>query len=182
MKALSIRQPWLWAILHAGKRVENRSRKDGAMPQCCSHRGKLLLHASGSMTRKEHREAASVMHARGLVQFDEQDRRGLPVIPFPAQIPGMPGQLHLGGIIGICDIIGHLTPSGWLIVRHGVRHRVEDVDVAGDARLDIVLDLRWWGGGYALVLDNARPLPPVPCKGSRGLWDVPRDVLEKCCG
>ena len=24
MKAISIRQPWAWAILHAGKRVENR--------------------------------------------------------------------------------------------------------------------------------------------------------------
>lgn len=25
MRALSIRQPWTWAILHAGKRVENRT-------------------------------------------------------------------------------------------------------------------------------------------------------------
>ena len=40
MKALSIRQPWAWAILHAGKRVENRTWR-------CGHRGWLLIHASG---------------------------------------------------------------------------------------------------------------------------------------
>ena len=39
MKALSIRQPWAWAILHAGKDVENRT-----WGTC--YRGLLLLHAS----------------------------------------------------------------------------------------------------------------------------------------
>ena len=42
MKALTIRQPWLWAILHAGKRIENRGRaerfcrmaaRQGSMPR-----------------------------------------------------------------------------------------------------------------------------------------------------
>ncbi|HUX08330.1 MAG TPA: hypothetical protein VMX35_13575 [Acidobacteriota bacterium] len=27
MRALTVKQPWAWAILHAGKRIENRSRK-----------------------------------------------------------------------------------------------------------------------------------------------------------
>jgi hypothetical protein len=31
MMALSVRQPWAWAILNAGKRVWNRARKDGRM-------------------------------------------------------------------------------------------------------------------------------------------------------
>jgi hypothetical protein len=39
MKTLSIRQPWAWAILHAGKCLENRSRT-------ASYRGPLLLHAA----------------------------------------------------------------------------------------------------------------------------------------
>jgi hypothetical protein len=39
MKALSIRQPWAWAILYAGKTVENRSRS-------ISYRGQLAIHAS----------------------------------------------------------------------------------------------------------------------------------------
>ena len=45
MKALTIKQPWIWAILHAGKDIENRSWKT-------SHRGWLVLHASGQPNRE----------------------------------------------------------------------------------------------------------------------------------
>lgn len=41
MKALSIHQPWAWAIMHAGKTIENRTWRT-------SHRGPLLIHASKS--------------------------------------------------------------------------------------------------------------------------------------
>ena len=39
MKALSIKQPWAWAIIHAGKDVENRT-------WTTNYRGPLLIHAS----------------------------------------------------------------------------------------------------------------------------------------
>ena len=39
MKALSVRQPWAWAIARGHKRVENRS-------WTTAHRGHLLIHAS----------------------------------------------------------------------------------------------------------------------------------------
>lgn len=38
MMALSVRQPWAWAILHGGKDVENRSWRT-------AYRGPLLIHA-----------------------------------------------------------------------------------------------------------------------------------------
>src|ERR1700744_4887740 len=38
MKALTVRQPWAWAILHAGKRIENRTRRT-------NFRGKFYIHA-----------------------------------------------------------------------------------------------------------------------------------------
>lgn len=38
MKALTVRQPWAWAIIHGGKDVENRSRST-------KHRGQLYIHA-----------------------------------------------------------------------------------------------------------------------------------------
>lgn len=41
MKALSIHQPWSWAILHAGKIIENRTWHT-------THRGPILIHASKS--------------------------------------------------------------------------------------------------------------------------------------
>jgi hypothetical protein len=41
MKALSVCQPWAWAIIHGPKRIENRTRPT-------RHRGPLLIHASKS--------------------------------------------------------------------------------------------------------------------------------------
>ena len=45
-RALSIRQPWVWAILNAGKRVENRPRR-------INYRGPICLHASSHNTQRE---------------------------------------------------------------------------------------------------------------------------------
>lgn len=39
MKAISVRAPWWWAILHAGKDIENRDWST-------KYRGRVLLHAS----------------------------------------------------------------------------------------------------------------------------------------
>jgi hypothetical protein len=39
MKALTIRQPWAWCIVHAGKDVENRSWST-------QHRGPIAIHAA----------------------------------------------------------------------------------------------------------------------------------------
>lgn len=44
--ALSIRQPWLWAIMHLGKNVENRTWPT-------RYRGRICLHAARGMTLKE---------------------------------------------------------------------------------------------------------------------------------
>src|SRR5580693_6930652 len=38
MKALTVRNPWAWAIVHAGKRIENRSRRT-------HFRGRFYIHA-----------------------------------------------------------------------------------------------------------------------------------------
>jgi hypothetical protein len=42
MRALSIRQPWAWAILHAGKDIENRDWKPGNPAR--RFRGSFLIH------------------------------------------------------------------------------------------------------------------------------------------
>lgn len=40
MKALTVQQPWAWAIVHGGKDVENRSRNIAG-----AYRGTLAIHA-----------------------------------------------------------------------------------------------------------------------------------------
>lgn len=44
-KVLTVRQPWAWAIIHAGKDVENRS-------QPTKHRGELYIHAGLVLERQ----------------------------------------------------------------------------------------------------------------------------------
>lgn len=46
MRALSIRQPWAWAILHAGKDIENRDWRTRV-------RGRVLIHASATKRSAE---------------------------------------------------------------------------------------------------------------------------------
>ena len=50
--ALSVRQPWAWAIIRAGKDVENRDwrRHNPGL----TFRGRVCIHASSGMTRDEY--------------------------------------------------------------------------------------------------------------------------------
>lgn len=87
-RAISIRQPWAWAILHAGKDVENRG--EHALRQFRSAIGqRVYVHASKTMTRAEHVAAAAFMAKIG--------------VECPA-----PDDLAFGGIIGsalVVDIV-----------------------------------------------------------------------------
>ncbi|MGB1016082.1 MAG: hypothetical protein ACPG4T_18250, partial [Nannocystaceae bacterium] len=57
-------------MVHAGKCIENRSRKDGRLPDICSHRGPLLLHAAKGMPQKSYIRAAKFMVELGLADSD----------------------------------------------------------------------------------------------------------------
>lgn len=60
MKCLTVRQPWAWAIFHAGKDIENR-------PWPTYTRGRIAIHAAKGMTNREYREAREYMQRRGVV-------------------------------------------------------------------------------------------------------------------
>ncbi|RCJ19276.1 hypothetical protein A6770_31970 [Nostoc minutum NIES-26] len=50
MKALSVRQPWAWAIIYASKDIENRGWP-------IYYRGDILIHAAKGCTKKEYQQA-----------------------------------------------------------------------------------------------------------------------------
>jgi hypothetical protein len=77
VKALSIRQPWCWAILHAGKDVENRDWRGAFAPS-----GEILLHAAKGCGREEYEEASNFIE------------RACGLRPPPLE------QLPRGGIVG----------------------------------------------------------------------------------
>ncbi|MBM2293780.1 hypothetical protein JQX09_17775 [Sulfitobacter pseudonitzschiae] len=85
-RALSIRQPWAWAILNAGKRVENRPRR-------FNYRGPICLHASLFNDDGEHTIARhSIWRA---AQMDIPQR----------------SDLERGGIIGTAEIVDCIEQS-----------------------------------------------------------------------
>lgn len=59
MKALSIKQPWAWLIVHGGKDVENRTWHTKL-------RGRFLVHASKGMTGFEYADAYNFCKFHGL--------------------------------------------------------------------------------------------------------------------
>lgn len=107
MKALSIRQPWAWAIVHAGKRFENRDWKR------CSYRGPLLIHAAKGCTRDEYSEAADFIAQRRCAAT--YLRQGVPPLP-PLNV------LHRGGIVGVCRVVNATTfsPDPWFFGPLGI--------------------------------------------------------------
>ena len=60
LKAISVRQPWAWALIHAGKDVENRS--EPALRHMSLRLGhRIAIHAAKGMTREEYEDAAAFM-------------------------------------------------------------------------------------------------------------------------
>ncbi len=86
MKALSIRQPWSWYILHAGKPVENRTTR-------WSYRGSVLIHVGAGLTKDEYRAWRA---AGERMRSDPEPRPKLPEY----------SELQRGGFFGIMRITG----------------------------------------------------------------------------
>ncbi len=95
MKALSIRQPWAWAIVHGGKDIENRSWHT-------KFRGRLLVHAAQGMTRAEYNAASWVIG------------------PICGAMPKFE-DLQRGGIIGSVELVDSLdtSDSPWYMGQKG---------------------------------------------------------------
>ena len=90
--ALSVRQPWAWAIISAGKDIENRAWR--APNPGLSFRGRVAIHAASGMTRAEYDEAREHIDTRCYTR------------PTPD-----PSALFLGGIIGVVEIVDIVRES-----------------------------------------------------------------------
>lgn len=108
MKALSIRQPWAWAILHAGKTIENRDWH-------CSYRGLVWIHASKWWRPREVREVIE----EDILEIAQEEGRVLGLSA--AEIFGQVSQ-QLGGIVGRARIVDcvHESRSPWFMGGHGL--------------------------------------------------------------
>lgn len=96
MKALSLRQPWAYCVLHLGKRIENRdwTERNGNR----RFTGQCLIHASKSATREDREDWEDLIWKGGHVP-------GFIARPKLMAIPEF-GNLERGGIVGIATVIG----------------------------------------------------------------------------
>jgi hypothetical protein len=99
-KALSIRQPWAWAIVNGGKDVENRDWKTG-------YRGPICIHAA---KRGDNTIGDEMMT---FIQMEALRLNG--------SHPPLSPHLGYGGIIGVAEIVDcvETSDSPWFFGRYG---------------------------------------------------------------
>lgn len=159
MKALSLRQPWIDAVLNGGKRIENRLAWNN-----CSHRGPLLLHAAKVMTRDDWEQAHQWAVHKGLTW---RPPPGTPFAPAGSPKHWNTPWLVFGAIVGRCDVVDVIFPGG-------VRRSPAGAILGPHPRRDDP----WYMGGFALVLDNVHSFGlPTYCAGMLGLFTPSDDVL-----
>jgi len=120
---LAVRQPWAWAIIHAGKPVENRSWK--RWKRDWQFRGRVAILAAKGMTKDEYEDGASFMRHLGI-----------------ACPP--PHELVRGAIIGSVEIHGHTfkpeeANSSWFFGPGAflLRYPTASLPVPAQGQLDI---------------------------------------------
>lgn len=99
LRAISVRQPWAWAILHAAKDIENRGPTWAR-----TEPGEAILHAAKGCTVAEYDAAAG---------FIEEVACGLEVPPL-ASLPrgGLVGRMQIGEVVRSSDSPWFVGPLG----------------------------------------------------------------------
>lgn len=130
--AISVRQPWAWAIIYAGKDIENRAWRP-ANP-AMRFRGPVCIHAAKGMTRDEYETARDFMSSIGVT------------CPPPAALPR-------SGIIGAACVDDIVTESDspWFFGPKGLR-------LTGAVPLDFTPAI----GALGFFEWQGRPLPEIP--------------------
>lgn len=143
--ALSIRQPWAWAIVHAGKDIENRDWRT-------NFRGPVCIHAAKGMTGAEWDSALDFID------------RAFPV-PLASKFGRRSSAIHSsdaerGGIIGTAEIVDCVeeSHSPWFFGRYGfVLRNVQPVEF---------IPVKGALGFFTWERAPEQPAKPAPAQGS----------------
>lgn len=144
-----------WAILHAGKSIENRHTNIVG-----SYRGPVLIHASKTA------DGSAWVNGCACVRDIAGERAFLghsPDTAFPR-----------GGIVGRARIVGVFAPMS----EHARDENLPPIASCSESLIG--LDLRWWERDhFGIVLADVVSLPFVSWKGRLGLFDVPDDYATR---
>lgn len=150
--ALSVRQPWAWAIIHAGKDIENRSWQ--AISHGFDRRGRIAIHASKGLSRDEYKNAKDFM---GSIRVE-----------CPAAC-----DLLRGGIIGSVDVTDVVddSDSDWFFGPRGIVMR-NPVPCEFIPCLGMLGYFTWTKAGADIVPKPARWMLPEPAPHFRELQQL----------
>lgn len=184
VKALTIRQPWAWAICHAGKRIENRAWLKAPSLLAVARRlvgQRIAIHAAaGGGKRDDFDDAAEHVIARC---------RGVEVAKLPPVFQRIGARWALdaeaprGAVVAVAMLaaVVRTLPGG----HRATPARIE-CDMCGQAIPDDgsgpCPNADPWAieGTVGLILADVAVLPrPVPYKGGQGWWEIPDGVA---CG
>lgn len=150
--ALSFWQPWPYAIFRLGKRLENRGRKDGAVP-LNGYTGPILIHAAKRWPKRPED------------RLDEVSQIGL-----HGDVARLAAQ-EIEGALG--TIVGRARITRW--VREGSPISFSERDFMRQQKE------RWWIGPWAAVLADVEEFEtPIPYLGSQGIFSVDAETAEAC--
>lgn len=148
MKALTVQQPWAWAVVSGHKPVENRT-------QAWKYRGPLAIHA-GARTSERGTTSPLILDALQpvLTRWERENRR-----LFTADHRDLFTCDAIIGVVALVDVhpdAGCCEPWGeHSYVEHGGRPR---------------------GNIVHLVLERPQLVDPVRCRGHLGLWTLPTEI------
>lgn len=148
MKALTVQQPWAWAIFH-GKNIENRT-------QLWKYRGPLAIHA-GQRWSEGGEESAPVREA-----FRNQHRE--------YNGPRLPRwRFVMGAIIGVVDLVD--AHEAYYDNGEPVQYSACDLNCEpwGESGP---------GVNHLVLSNARRLPVPLLCRGSLGLWTPPADIIR----
>lgn len=146
MKAITVRQPWAWAIAAGAKTIENRTRGT-------SYRGHLAIHAA---TRWSGRGADNYLirleHGRRMFHTD------IYVVPMPH-----PDLFPLGAVIAIAQLVDSHPDTGCC------RPWGESTYEEAGGRTRTTLH-------HLVLDDICPLPMPLPARGALGLWTPDHDL------
>lgn len=167
-RALSLLQPWAWAVLHGPKDVENRT-------WWADLRGHVWIHASRQVTPRYYREACERI---ALIT------KGALVVPPLADLPR-------GAMVGRVLVTDVILPGGYASaddrVRRTAARRYEldgrkwgDVFDGGVVTRHPLRANRWhFPNQYGYTLADRRPLvTPLVCRGHQKAWRLQPELAE----
>lgn len=106
--ALSIRQPWAWAILTLGKDIENRTWRT-------RHRGPLLIHASAGVKAADVEDFTKHVEAHPALIERLEAAGGLQLDELRQQAGGIVGQVDVRDCVARSDSPWFAGPFGFVL-------------------------------------------------------------------